>query len=222
MNIDAVIDDLDEILSDAPQRAGRGSLLLMVGLPASGKSSVVNELRRYMRFVVISTDFVRAYFRDQPNYTAAELSQVYGICHRLIERRLKRNQRVVFDASNYLAARREAVIELAHACGAPVAICLVQTAQETARQRLKQRNEGQRRDGDFSDADWSVYKWMVEAQEPVGRPHLILDTTSTPPAVLAQRLHAYWKDVEANAASNPDLQSSRWARQFGGDLGSGR
>jgi predicted kinase len=216
MDIDSIINHLDEDLPDATPRAEIGSLLLMVGLPASGKSSVVKALRQHLSFVVISTDFVRAYFRDRPNYTPAELSQVYTICHRLIERRLRRKQRVVFDASNHLAVRREQVIKVAHACGAPVAICLVQAAQEAARQRLKKRNDGRGRKDDLSDADWSVYKWMVEVQEPLVRPHIVLDTTSSDPAVLAQRLYDYWKDVETNAASHPDLQSSRWARQLGG------
>lgn len=214
MRMNDVVDELDTLLPDASFAREGGSLLLMVGLPASGKSSIVEQLQKMMPFVQISTDGIRAQITYRPTYTASEMTNVYEISYQLIERRLRRGQRVVFDASNYLAARRERVMTLAQGCGAPVAVCLVQASQETVRKRLLQRVVGDRRRGDLSDADWAVYKWMVEAQEPIVGPHLILDTTTTAPEPLACRLYAYWQSVEKDAASHPDLQSPSWAGKF--------
>lgn len=203
-----VIDELDYLLPESPAWNINGSLLLMAGLPGSGKSSIVLAMSQLLPFCVVSTDWVRAQLRDRPIYTAAEQELVYTISYGLIARRLARGQRVVFDASNYKAARREYVTELARRNGAPVAIALVQAAQQVIRQRLLQRMSRERQDGDLSDADWSVYKWMVETQEPIVEPHLVLDTTDTPVEVLAQRLYHYWVQVEAHAAGNSDLQST--------------
>lgn len=203
-----VIDELDHLLPESPAVCARGSLLLMVGLPGSGKSSIVLAMSHLLRFCVVSTDWVRAQLRARPIYTIAEQEQVYAISYRLIARRLARGQRVVFDASNYKAARREYVTELAKRNGASVAIALVQAAQESIRQRLLQRMSHERQNGDLSDADWSVYKWMVETQEPIVEPHLILDTTDTPVEVLAQRLRYYWAHVEAHATGDSNLQPS--------------
>jgi predicted kinase len=186
----------------------------MVGLPGTGKSSIVRSLMSYFPCVVISTDNIRAKMRRQPTYTPAEMSLIYEVCYAIIEKRLNLGQRVVFDASNYLESRREYVARLAKSNGAPVAICYVQASQDTIGQRLAQRISGKRATGDLSDADWAVYKWMVEAQEPIVGEHLILDTTETPAEELAKNLYNYWSKIEADAEHNPDLQPPSWADQL--------
>ena len=214
MYAEQIIDDIDIDLGESPSAHSGGSLLLMVGLPGVGKSSVVESLRQSLPAVVISTDGVRTYVRQSPVYTAAEMALVYEVCYSLIERRLRLGQRVIFDASNNLQARRDFLARLAARCGAPVTICSVQAAQDVIQHRLYQRINGGRRKTDMSDADWTVYKWMVETQEPVVGPHLIVDTTATPPDVLAKRLYHYWLESEANAQNNPNLQSPRWASKL--------
>lgn len=214
MYLHSIVSDIDDYLPSTPYVREGGSLLMMVGLPGTGKSSVVENLQKRVSCVVVSTDNIRLLMRNKPTYTAAEMMLVYEVCYSIIEARLKQGQRVVFDASNYLAARREHLKKLAQRAGAPVAVCYVQAAQDVIRERLQQRNTGNRREGDLSDADWSVYKWMVEAQEPVVGDHLILDTSSTLASELAAQLYHYWLNCEAIAASDPDIQSSSWARQF--------
>jgi len=215
MYLHRIVSDIDDFLNDAPYVREGGSLCIMVGLPGTGKSSIVESLHEHMTCAVISTDNVRLRMRNQPTYTAAEMMLVYEVCYSIIEIRLKRGQRVIFDASNYLAARRDHVAKIAKRCGAPVTVCYVQASQNAIRQRLFQRNSGKRRATDLSDADWSVYKWMVEAQEPVVGDHLILDTTSTAPAILADKLYNYWLNCEAHAEGDPNLQSPSWASRFG-------
>jgi len=214
MYLHSIVSDIDDYLPAAPFIREGGSLLLMVGLPGTGKSSVVENLQKNLPCVIVSTDNIRLLMRNKPTYTAAEMMLVYEVCYSIIEARLKQGQRVIFDASNYLAARREHLKKIGHRAGAPVAVCYVQAAQGVIHERLQQRNSGNRRITDLSDADWSVYKWMVEAQEPVVGDHLILDTSSTPAGELAVQLYHYWLNSEATAASDPDLQSSSWARQL--------
>ncbi|MCZ7666003.1 MAG: ATP-binding protein [Chloroflexi bacterium] len=153
--------------------------------------------------VVIATDKTRNFIRQSPNYTVAEMSLVYDVCYGLIERRLRQKQRVIFDGSNLLAARREHLQQVARRCGTPLAICYVQASQDVIQQRLRARTRRGHNKTDKSDADWSVYKWMVEAQEPLAEEHLIIDTTETAPELLAQRLCEYWLMVDANAGERP-------------------
>jgi predicted kinase len=214
MVMQKLVERIDAETAVTPFVRDGGSLLLLVGLPASGKSSIVEQLQHHFPTVTISTDRVRVQVQKNRRYTPDEVERIYELCYALIERRLKAGQRVVFDASNHLAARRQQVIQLAEKCGAVVAIAAIQASQEAVRQRLQQRMSKQRRQGDLSDADWSVYKWMVEVQEPVVEPHIILDTTATPADQLAAQLAYYWLQVEERAPGNYNLQSPRWANQF--------
>lgn len=188
--------------------------MMMVGLPGTGKSSIVENLSEKISCSVISTDGVRLQMRQQPTYTAAEMMLVYEVCYSIAEVRLRKGERVVFDASNYLAARRDHLARIGRRCGSAVAVCYVQAAQETIRERLHQRISGKRRATDMSDADWSVYKWMVEAQEPVTGEHIIVDTTSRSANVLSEQLKEYWLAREEEAESNVNLQSARWHGRF--------
>ena len=195
---------------------------MMVGLPGSGKSSVVENLVKLVPCVMVSTDSVRLRMREQPTYTPAEMMLVYEVCYAIIESRLRHGQRVIFDASNYLAARRQHLYNIAKRCSSPIAVCYVQASQATIRQRLIERMSEKRRKTDLSDADWSVYKWMVEAQEPVTSQHLVLDTTSTSPDELAQRLRRYWAECETSVTSSFDFQSAGWIDRFGNSNLTGR
>lgn len=215
MYLHSIVSDIDDVLPQSPFARENGSLLMMVGLPGVGKSSIVEKLLPRLPALVVSTDNIRVLMRDQPTYTAAERMLVYEVCYAIIESRLRKGQRVIFDGSNYQAARRAHLRQIAQRVGAPLAICYVQASQEVIWERLQKRNSGERRTGDLSDADWSVYKWMVEAQEPIVSEHLILDTTAVLPDELANRLYDYWLNEEAKAASDPDLQSPSWARQLG-------
>ncbi len=198
MDAHQAVHDVDGALPDTPFARPGGSLLVMVGLPGTGKSLIVEHLVESMPAAVISTDFVRRFMRNNPTYTAAEMMFVYQVCHQIIELRLSRGQRVIFDGTNHAAARRQQLFEIARKQHSALAVCQVQASETVIRNRLLSRKSGSRREGDMSDAGWSVYKWMVAAQEPIVHEHLILDTTENPPDKLAQKLHDYWFDIEQN------------------------
>lgn len=207
-----ILDKIDETLP-TPPAMGR-SLLMMVGLPGTGKTSIVHALKHIHPCVVISTDHIRTFLQDNPTYTLAEMSSVYALCYAIMMRRLKKKQRVVFDASNYLAVHRERIYDLARKTGASLAICAVQASEQTIYARLAQRMSANRSAHDLSEADWSVYNWMVQEQEPIMKDHLILDSTHQPTAELAQHLQNYWLQCEIDAKSDPYLQSPSWASKL--------
>lgn len=200
-----LIDDIDKALPAVqPTRPG-GSLLIMVGLPGAGKSSIVQQVQKRIPSVIISTDRVRLYVRGRPTYSAAEMMYIYEICYGLVERRLAKGQRVIFDGSNYLAARRQHLHDVAQRHNAPVAVGHIQASIEATRERLARRFSIEGHPNDLSDADWSVYRWMVEAQEPIAMPHLVLDTTATPAGQLAEQLCNYWMICETTATTESDF-----------------
>ena len=195
------IEDINRSIPATPFLRPGGSLLIMVGLPGAGKSYIVDHVQARLNCTVIRTDEVRRHVRQQPTYTPAEMTYIYEICYGLVDERLASGERVIFDGSNYLAARRRRLLEVAAWHRSAVAICHVQASEAVTRQRLRERSQGDGRNGDLSDAGWSVYQWMVEAQEPVAVPHLTLDTTDVPPETLVDRLIDYWAAREEEAGA---------------------
>lgn len=208
MYASGLIAKIDARLPDAPAVRPGGSLLMMVGLPGAGKTFLVSALQQIVPCAVITTDRVRFHVRNQPMYTAAEMAYTYEVCFGLIAARLDRGQRVVFDASNYLAARRQRLAEIAHRRGAALAVCQVRASEEVTRRRLGRRVGGNGGDSDPSEAGWSVYTWMVEALEPVSMKHLTVDTTATPVEDLAKQIQRYWVAREEEFDGNDNIQSA--------------
>ena len=188
-----LIDEIDGLLPVGQEMASGGSLLIMVGLPGAGKSSLVRHLCQLVSCSVISTDQVRMYVRNQPTYSEEEIQYVYEICYSLIYRRLDRNHWVGFDGSNYLAERRQRLREIAQCHQIPFAIAHIQASSTITYERLAHRSNNYLKGEDLSDAGWSVYRRMVEKQEPIAGPHLSLDTSHTPLDILAAQLYEYWK-----------------------------
>ncbi len=176
-----------------------GSLLMMVGLPGAGKSLLIDHLQVETLHcnvstpvVVVSSDQVRTLALAQPGYSHEEVDAIYDLCHAVIGRRLAQGQRVVFDATNHLRRRRQALRRLAMQSGAAVAVCHVTASAADTRQRLQARHSHTRRPGDLSDAGWSVYELLQNQFEPLHLPHLVLDTSAAPPDQLARQLRDYW------------------------------
>ena len=202
---------IDQHLPDTPYIREGGSLLVMVGLPGTGKSVLVDTLVRKVPAVIIRTDAVRRLMRSDPRYTASEMVWVYEVCQRIIEMRLRKGQRVIFDGTNYQAARRDRLFNVARRLEAVITVAHVQATEKIIAQRLHDRNSDKRREGDLSDADLSVYQWMVNAQEPIEGPHIVMDTSQTPAAILAERLRKYWFDREKHHTTTGFL-TSPWTK----------
>ena len=193
MQFNSLVNTIDNSLSTPPFARQHGSLLIMVGLPGAGKSSIVEQMSAWCDFVVIQTDGIRKQLDSRPAYSTGEMSSIYNISYALIGKRLRAGQRVVFDASNYLQARRQRAMDLAILEGSAMAICRVQATQSETYRRLMARERANRA---TSDADWAVYQWMVENQEPLTVPHLIIDSSHAPIEQSARLLYDYWMEHE--------------------------
>lgn len=176
----------------APAPPPGGSLLMLVGLPGAGKSLLIHHLQALLPVTVVSSDQVRIRALAQPGYSLEEVDAIYDLCHAVIGRRLAQGQRVVFDATNLLRRRRQALRRTAAQSGAIVAVCHVTASAADTRQRLQARHSQTRRPGDLSDAGWSVYELLQNQFEPLQLPHLVLDTSVAPPDQLAHQLRDYW------------------------------
>ena len=197
VKLEKIAAEVDEALTGAESGAvDGGSLLVMVGLPGSGKSLVARTLQGMVSSVVVSTDVARGFLGYEPVYSDDELRFVYEVCYRVARMRLRDGQRVIFDGSNHAAAHRARLAELAGECGAAAAFCYVYASDEVVFERLRLRDSSDRPEDVQSNARWEINRLMAGQEEPILRPHLKLDSSSATPEELAAAALAFWLDGE--------------------------
>lgn len=151
-------------------------LLMLAGLPGSGKSTFAREIISRQPFLVLESDRLRKTLVPRPQYTADEHSRVFRACHRLIDEFLGQGYPVILDATNLGQRNRRPVMAIAQKHGAPLAIAVVTAPPEVARQRLAEREAGMD-PGTWSDAGIAVYSRMEPAWQPVRGTHFEVDTS---------------------------------------------
>ncbi|MGW8319319.1 MAG: AAA family ATPase [Candidatus Promineifilaceae bacterium] len=207
MDIQRAVQVIDSRLPRVEHSYRKGSLLILAGLPGVGKSMIAENLQQLIPCAVVSSDLARKLVVERPVYTEDEMRFVYMACWLVIERRLRQGQRVVFDASNRSGDDRRHVMAIARSLGAPAVLCHIVADENVVRQRLLGRISGSRRSGDMSDAGIEPFLWMKDVQDPIDDPSLTLDSTNSPPEVLARVVRDYWLLREKNVESHSDRQS---------------
>lgn len=169
-----LIAKVERVLTGSQETTAKPVLLLLSGLPGTGKSFLARRLAEALPFVIIESDVVRKILFPQPLYTAQESRWVHRTCHALMAKLLKRGVRVIYDATNLIEYHRELVYRIAEKAGARLVVVKTVASEEAVRERLRTRQEGAR---ELSDADWRVYRRMASRQEQLSHPHLVIDTS---------------------------------------------
>lgn len=148
-------------------------LILVGGLPGTGKSTLANALAQHAGFRAIRSDVVRKELAGvggvgcraefgQGIYTTEWTKLTYAECLRQSEELLFSGERVLVDANFREESQRRTFLDSAQRWGVPTLFLLCETGPEVAQRRLAERR------GDASDADWSVYQNAVETWEHLG------------------------------------------------------
>lgn len=176
-DLDQTVAKIEELLPNTEETTAWPVLIMLCGLPATGKSYLARRLIEQMPFVLIETDFVRKTLFPSPSYSAQESGLVHRVCHALMEKLLRRGTRVIFDATNLFQFHREKVYRLARSAAAKLVIVQTVAPETVVRERLEKRKVARDSD-DISDATWAIYKRMASTQQPIGHPHLTVDTSA--------------------------------------------
>ena len=167
---------LVEDIRRANLRPGNGKLLMLVGLPGSGKTTFARSLASLHPFLVLESDRLRKTLVPKPEYSADEHSRVFRASHRLIDEFLDSGYQVLLDATNLGQRNRRPVIAISRKHGIPLAIVVVTAPPEVIRRRLLEREAGNDPDT-WSDAGYDVYLRMASAWQPVNGPLMEVDTS---------------------------------------------
>jgi len=146
-------------------------LIILVGLPGTGKSTLARAIAQALSVAVVESDFVRKTLFAQPSHDFQESRFVHSVAHTVIRRLLKRGISTVSDATNLIEFHREFLYRIADQCQTGLLIVRVMASEEIIRQRLDERQLA-RDPHDLSDATREVYQRMQKNQGPIGRPHI--------------------------------------------------
>lgn len=172
----------------APNPAGRPTLLVLCGLPGSGKSYFAAALAQRVPLAVLSSDRLRKLLIPQPRYTRGEHRRVFAAAHLLLAQLLAAGYGVIFDATNRTERARQPLYALAEQAGAQLLIVEFTAPEDIIRERLARRAVGAATAGyrDYSDADWRIYCQMRPGGEPIARPHYRVDSSADIAPILSE------------------------------------
>jgi predicted kinase len=137
--------------------AGQGpALLILAGLPGTGKSHLAAAIAERHPVVIVRSDEVRKALYQRPTYTPGENGFVYLTCYALLQLLLRDGYAVVFDATNLGRDSRRRPRALAQLAGAPALTVFTLAPAAIVAQRLAARDAGQAA-AYASDADWAIH-----------------------------------------------------------------
>jgi len=163
-------------LNGLPQPRVEPPLIVVSGLPGTGKSLLCCRLAERLSFPVLATDTLRRILFRSPRHNEDENRRLFSACHALIEELLKKGIPVIFDATNLLERHREYLYRAAERAGARLILVRVEAPPDVVRQRLLAREEAATPEHD-SEAGWQVYKKMKRRGQRISRNHFVVDTS---------------------------------------------
>jgi predicted kinase len=167
---------LRESIRELPEPVAKPFLVIMSGLPGTGKSYLSRKLAERLPCVVLTSDALRKILFPTPAYDARENQRLFAAIPVLIEDFLGRNIPILMDATNLVEHHREQLYRIADKLRLKLIIVQVEAPPDVVQERLKARLENADQQ-DFSEADLGVYQKMKTSKQKIYRNHFVVDTS---------------------------------------------
>jgi len=164
------------VSKDSPKyNASRAILLVVFGLPGTGKTTFARALAARLGLPHFNTDIIRAELGRKQQYDIGDKSFIYD---RMLERargELQKGKGVILDGTFYLEVLRKPFTELAGELGIPVLWIQLTAKEDVVRQRVSATRP-------YSEADFEVFQKVRREFEPLAAEALRLssDTEDLP------------------------------------------
>lgn len=146
-------------------------IILVTGLPGSGKSYFARRLAARLGAAHINSDSVRKAMGASGRYSFEDKLVVYNVMSRMTERYLDDGKLVVADATFYHPVMREMFVKIAQERAVNIYFIEITAKELLIKERLKKPRED-------SEADFQVYKDIRDQLLQMTNPHLTLESTN--------------------------------------------
>lgn len=145
----------------------RFHLIIVLGLPGTGKSTFAAALAEKIKAAHLNTDKIRAQLGLRGQYDVETKSSIYREMLSLARNKLKENQHVIIDGTFSSNEWRNKFHDLVDEFSCIVSWFVIEADETIIRERVSKKRQ-------FSEADFSVYKKVRNSYDPVLYPHLVL------------------------------------------------
>ena len=163
-------------LGQLPVPQAQPAIIVVSGLPGTGKSYFCRRLAERLPFLILESDALRKLLFPVPTYSASESTHVFRTIYYLIEELLRKGVPVILDATNLEERHRERIYNITERLNARLILVRVEAPPELVQKRLQARTK-KRNMEDSSDADWTVYQKMKTTVQKISRNHFTVDTS---------------------------------------------
>jgi predicted kinase len=170
-------DRLEDSLGRLPASVARPAVVVMIGLPGSGKSHLARAIAARVPAVALDIDDLRRVLFEDPKHTAKEHGRLFPALHVLMYRLLARRITVIVDATNLKDANRKPYYKIASKHAAKVLLVRVWARTPVIHRRLLVRTESPDT-ADRSTATLEVYERMRVGAQRLREPHISVDTSA--------------------------------------------
>lgn len=165
---------LRESLKEFPEPVVQPALILLSGLPGTGKSYLSRKFAERVPLLILESDRLRKTLFSSPDYNTGESSQLFQAIYQLVEELLREGISLILDATNLSERFRERLYGISDRLGARMVLIRVEAPPELVKQRMEERAIDTVNN---SDADWTVYRLMIPSVERIRRNHYVVDTS---------------------------------------------
>lgn len=169
-------------------------IVLVFGLPGSGKSYFASRLAKMIHADYINSDKARKEMFEKRVYSEKEKKAVYNAMLQQLKEAIGQNRNVVLDATFHKKETRRIFVEAAPG-KKKISFIEVQADENIIKERLKKPRQ-------YSEADLEVYNLIKHQNEPLNEPHLILMSTNENIDEMLQEASEYLK-IKNDNNTNP-------------------